>query len=159
MVGVVFVEREILSDLGTFYNGLRGKNKSDFVNGNKKYITYMNVFKNLNINFDECEYVNIKESEEQNKVKFGDILFTTSSEIQEETGITSVITDIINEDIYLNSFCFGYRFNDIEKINLNFMKHLFRSEEIRRKIIRCSNGVTRFNISKEDIKEITIPIP
>lgn len=38
-------EYKALSDLGSFYAGLNGKNKDDFKDGNAKYITYMNVDK------------------------------------------------------------------------------------------------------------------
>ena len=71
--------------------------------------------------------------------------------------MTSVLTSIIEEDLYLNSFCFGFRFkNNI--MSPSFSKYLFRSENLRKQIRKTANGVTRFNISKEKIKEILIPI-
>ncbi len=102
--------------------------------------------------------VQVASNEKQNTVQYGDILFTGSSENLEECGITSVVTKVIQENIYLNSFCFGYRLH--ENILLpNFCKFLFRSYEIRKKIIKCANGVTRYNISKEKLKKIKIPVP
>ncbi|MEI3342014.1 MAG: hypothetical protein V8R52_07610 [Coprobacter fastidiosus] len=59
---------------------------------------------------------------EQNLVKFGDILFTQSSETPEEVGISSVMLNETNEAIYLNSFCFGLRPFDLKRylrISLN----------------------------------------
>ena len=46
------VEWKNLGDIGIFYGGITGKSKGDFINGNKKFITYKNVFTNpeLNIN-------------------------------------------------------------------------------------------------------------
>ena len=41
----------------------------------------------------------------------------------------------------------------------NFSKHLFRSEILRKKIIKTASGVTRFNVSKELMKKIQIPLP
>ena len=148
-----------LGEVGTFYGGLMGKNKSDFENGNALYITYKNIFDNIEINFNRLEKVKISLTEKQNKVKYGDILFTGSSETVEEAGMSSVITATIEEDIYLNSFSFGIRFNKDIKLLPTFSKHLFRSHSIRIAISKTASGVTRFNISKERLKKIYIPIP
>ncbi|WP_081038425.1 restriction endonuclease subunit S [Fusobacterium hwasookii] len=151
------VEFKKLGELGTIYNGLTGKNKNDFLEGNKRYITYVNVFNNISIDIGSQDKVKIDENEKQNKVEYGDIIFTASSENIEDVGMTSVLTSIIEEDLYLNSFCFGFRFkNNI--MSPSFSKYLFRSENLRKQIRKTANGVTRFNISKEKIKEILIPI-
>ena len=153
------VEWKTLGEVGTFYGGLTGKNKSDFENGNASYITYKNIFDNIEINFDRLEKVKISPTEKQNKVKYGDILFTGSSETAEEAGMSSVITTTTEEDIYLNSFSFGIRFNKDIKLLPTFSKHLFRSHSIRIAISKTASGVTRFNISKERLKKIYIPLP
>ena len=36
-----------MSDVGSLYNGLTGKAKADFLDGNARFVTYVNVFKNL----------------------------------------------------------------------------------------------------------------
>ena len=61
--------------------------------------------------------------------------------------------------MYLNSFSFGFRFNDKELFNPEFTKYLFRSDELRKQISRTASGVTRFNVSKEKMKRVTIPLP
>ena len=76
----------------------------------------MNVYSNPALDTEINDYVRIGENEKQNKVIFGDILFTGSSETPNECGMTSVLTKKTTDILYLNSFCFGYRFNDI---NLN----------------------------------------
>jgi type I restriction enzyme S subunit len=73
--------------------------------------------------------------------------------------MSSVVTADVNDDYYLNSFCFGLRLKDIEKFNLNFLKHLFRSWIIRKQIFNTASGVTRFNVSKKRFAEIEIPVP
>ena len=151
------VEFKKLGELGTIYNGLTGKNKNDFLEGNKRYITYVNVFNNISIDIGSQDKVKIDENEKQNKVEYGDIIFTASSENIEDVGMTSVLTSIIEEDLYLNSFCFGFRFKNNIMLP-SFSKYLFRSENLRKQIRKTANGVTRFNISKEKIKEILIPI-
>ncbi|WP_147489372.1 restriction endonuclease subunit S [Moraxella catarrhalis] len=152
-------EWKSLGEVAFFYGGLTGKSKHDFENGNAKYITYKNIFSNLEIQPNNLEMVKISDNERQHQVKYGDILFTGSSESPEEVGMSSAVTTKFDEPIYLNSFSFGIRFNDDIQITPEFAKYLFRSNIIRREIIRTANGVTRFNVSKERFKKIQIPIP
>lgn len=105
-----------LGDIGDTYTGLSGKNKNDFGHGDAQYITYMNVFKNTIANIADTDKIKI--DLRQNQVAYGDILFTTSSEIPEEVGMSSVWLENI-PNIYLNSFCFGYRLN--KKVDLHYM--------------------------------------
>lgn len=152
------VEFHALGDIGEFFGGLSGKTKEDFKNGNAKYITYKNIFSNHKVNLELCDFVNIKENEKQNSLKFGDILFTLSSETQNECAVSSVICQEIKEPIYLNSFSFCFR----PKENLllpDFCAYLFRSSAVREKLIKTANGVTRFNVSRKKVAEIKIPVP
>ena len=98
------VEYISLGKLGKFYSGLSGKSKNDFNDGNAKFITYMNVFNNLALNIEIDDRVKISENERQNVVKYGDILFTGSSETANECGMSSVLTVDTDEVLYLNSF-------------------------------------------------------
>ena len=148
-----------MSDIGTFYSGLSGKTKEDFQNGNAKFISYVNIFNNLSLITDVDDRVKIHEGERQNTIQYGDLLFTSSSETPDECGMCSVLTHHTEEKLYLNSFCFGFRFNDLSGINPEFMKFLFRSSVIRKLICKTANGVTRFNISKKEFAKIVIPIP
>lgn len=153
------VEFRALGELGEFISGLRGKTKNDFKNGNARYVSYLNVFNNLAVDLNANDFVKILPNEKQNALQKGDILFTNSSETQNEIGMSSVITNEPLENIYLNSFCFGFRFNDKNLIAPEFSKFLFRDEKIRRQIVKTANGVTRFNVSKKKFENIKIPIP
>jgi type I restriction enzyme S subunit len=73
--------------------------------------------------------------------------------------MSSVLVTETDALLYLNSFCFGFRLADRQLLNPAFSKYLFRSTEIRKQIIRTANGVTRFNVSKEKMKQVAIPIP
>jgi type I restriction enzyme S subunit len=154
----VGVEYKPLCELGTFYSGLTGKSKDDFSGGNAKFITYVNIFNHPSLETDVEEKVKIAEGEKQNTVQYGDMLFTGSSETPDECGMCSVLTHHTDEEMYLNSFCFGFRFNDLNDKSPDFMKHLFRSTDIRKKICKTANGVTRFNISKKEFAKIEIPL-
>ena len=123
------------------------------------FITYMNVYSNPSTKLDVIEKVKIGQGEKQNKIEKGDILFTGSSETPDECGMSSVVTDDITSDYYLNSFCFGFRLNNKDTFEPNFLKHLFRDLKMRAQIARTANGVTRYNVSKKLFARIIIPVP
>lgn len=146
-----------LSELGETFTGLSGKTKDDFGYGDGLFITYMNVFKNTIAKSDMVERVKIEANENQNKVQYGDILFTTSSEVPNEVGMSSIW--LFNQDnVYLNSFCFGFR------VVVNYIKPVYlarylRSEEMRKTITILAQGSTRFNISKKEMMKLNIKVP
>ena len=153
------VEFKPLREIGDFFGGLTGKSKEDFIDGNARFISYMNVYSNPALKLDLPDFVKINDGEKQNVVQYGDILFTGSSETPNECGMSSVVTTKPSEPLYLNSFCFGFRLIDINTFNLDFLKHLLRSYEVRCQIAKTANGVTRFNISKKLFASIMIPVP
>ena len=147
-------EQRKLGEVGTTYTGLSGKTKEDFGHGNGQFVTYMNVFSNPVGLPDMTETVEIDDS--QNKVLFGDVLFTTSSETPEEVGMSSVWLENA-ENTYLNSFCFGYR--PTVKFNPYYLAYMLRSSSMRKKITFLAQGISRYNISKNKMMDIEIPIP
>ena len=153
------VPYKTLGELGIFYGGLSGKSKEDFKGGNDKFITYMNVYSNPALKLDVTGTVRISEGEKQNIVQYGDVVFTGSSETPDECGISSVLTQHTSEKFYLNSFCMGYRLNDLSQFLPDFLKHLFRCSNLREQIKQTASGVTRFNVSKDKMKKVVIPIP
>lgn len=153
------VESKSLDELGALYNGLTGKSKADFSTGNARFVTYVNVFNNLSADVAPDTMVRVAEGERQNRVRYGDVLFTASSESANEVGMASGVTVEPSDPLYLNSFCFGFRPRDVQELDPEFAKHLFHSTEIRQKIIKTASGVTRINISKERFRRIEIPVP
>ena len=147
-------EQRKLGDVGTTYTGLSGKTKEDFGHGNGKFVTYMNVFSNTVGLPDMVEPVEIDDT--QNKVLYGDVLFTTSSETPEEVGMSSVWLENA-ENTYLNSFCFGYR--PTVEFNPYYLAYMLRSFSMREKIKFLAQGISRYNISKNKMMYIEIPIP
>ncbi len=113
--------------------------KKYFTDGNAKFISYMNVYSNLALDVNMPDRVKVGDNERQNKVQLGDVLFTGSSENTEECGMSSVLTTETQEPLYLNSFCFGYRFNDTSMFLPDFSKFLFRSDSLRKQIIRTAS--------------------
>ena len=146
-----------LNKLGTTYSGLTGKNKNDFGIG-KPYIPYLNIYSNPFININELDYVNILDTESQCKVKYGDIFFTTSSETPEEVGMSSVLLSNVDE-LYLNSFCFGYRLNSFDVLLPNYAAYYFRGNDFRILLNKLAQGATRFNLSKNNLLKSKILLP
>lgn len=143
-----------MGEVGKTYTGLSGKTKDDFGHGQAQFITYMNVFSNPVALLDLTESVEVDRS--QNQVLFGDVLFTTSSETPEEVGMSSVWLGN-TENIYLNSFCFGYR--PAVKFNPYYLAYMLRSSSMRKKITFLAQGISRYNISKNKMMDIEIPTP
>ena len=153
------VPYKTLGELGKFFGGLTGKKKDDFSDGNEKFITYKNVYSNPALQVDVEDRVKILSGEKQRTLKYGDIIFTGSSETPDECGISSVVTAKTDEKLYLNSFCFFFRFDDRNIILPDFAKHLFRSSNLRYQISKTASGVTRFNVSKKLMEKVKIPVP
>lgn len=150
-------ERKQIGKIGITYGGITGKNKSDFGHGTAKYITFLNVLNNPIINTKELELVDISSSENQNKAVKGDLFFNVSSETPEEVGICSVLLDDIN-NLYVNSFCFGFRITDKEVSGI-YLSYLFRTSLGRDKMSSIAQGATRYNLSKDYFNEIELTIP
>lgn len=150
-------EDRSLSNLGTSFNGLSGKSGDDFGSG-MPYITYKQIFDNSFIDTSKFSLVQVSNNERQNKVKYGDVFFTTSSETPEEVGFCSVLLSHV-KDVYLNSFCFGYRIKSFDVLEPIFARYLFKSPSFRRDVIKLAQGSTRYNISKTNFMKIIIQLP
>lgn len=147
-------QETLLGNIGNTFSGMSGKTKKDFGHGDAEFVTYMNVFKNEISDILLTEKVVL--DNKQTEVKYGDVLFTTSSETPHEVGMSSIWLDN-RPHVYLNSFCFGFRPTlDINKL---YLAYLLRSNEVRNQIEILAQGISRYNISKGKVMEITIYIP
>ena len=147
-------EQRKLGNCGTTYGGLTGKTKEDFGHGNARFIPYTNVFDNPLTDTKRLEAVEIDSS--QNQVAYGDVFFTVSSETPDEVGMSSVwLSD--QEDVYLNSFCFGYRQDST--FDPHYLAYMLRSSSVRSDLTLLAQGISRFNISKNKVMELSVPVP
>ncbi|NRO52645.1 hypothetical protein IMAU50024_01191 [Lactobacillus helveticus] len=147
-------EQRKLGELGSTFTGLTGKTKEDFGHGDAKFVTYMNVFQNAVASLEQLDSVEI--DPKQNEVKKGDVFFTTSSETPEEVGMSSV-WKYNYDNVYLNSFTFGYRPNT--EFDLDYLAAMLRSTTVRKKITFLAQGISRYNISKTKMMDIEVPVP
>ncbi len=147
-------EQRKLGEIGNTFSGLSGKTKEDFGHGQASFVTYLNVFNNSIGQPNMIEKVEI--DPKQFQVKQGDILFTTSSETPDEVGMACV-WPVNLPNLYLNSFCFGFR--PKKEIDINFYAHMLRSPQVRNQITLLAQGISRYNISKTKMMDIRIWLP
>ena len=145
-----------LGDVGTPYSGLSGKNKRHFGAG-KPYLPYLNIYQNSKVNPEDLDYVRVEDGEKQKRVSKGDVFFTISSETQDEVGMSAVLLDDLGE-CYLNSFCFGWHLSSNDLLP-EYLRFYFRSGIFRSQIYKLSQGVTRFNLSKNELMKTYILYP
>ena len=136
------------NDFGEPYSGLSGKSSEDFGKG-CQYITYMNVYQNQIIDITDVGFVKINETEQQSVVRYGDILFTLSSETPNEIGLGAVYLGD-TYPLYLNSFCFGVHIIDESKIFPPFLAYYISTKSFRKAVFPLAQGSTRFNLQKSD---------
>ena len=146
-----------IGDIGPFFNGLNGKTSKDFGQG-EPFLTYLQVFnKTLSVR-EQAGLVSVDEDEKQEKVQYGDILFTTSSETPDEVGMAAVFLEK-DWSPYLNSFCFGLRPKEGFPLSPEFANHFFRGGKFRKDMRPLAQGSTRFNLSKENLKKLSVTLP
>lgn len=151
-------QKKTLGVLGATYGGLTGKTKSDFGVGTAKYITFMNVMTNTVIDCAACEQVNVSASETQNRVLRGDLIFNGSSETPEEVAFCSLMAEEV-PDLYLNSFCFGFRLFDDQQVDGLFLTYYIRANPGREMMKSLAQGSTRYNLSKTALREASVLLP
>ena len=147
-----------LGDLGMIYGGLTGKSKEDFGSGENFYVTFMGVMSNVVISRNDLDRVRVSSLESQNNVESGDLLFNGSSESPEEVAMCSLVTfDLPN--LYLNSFCFGFRPKAAASFNGLFLTYLMRSGSGREMVKSLAQGSTRYNLSKGAMLNTLLRLP
>ena len=150
-----------LKRLGELYGGLTGKSGDDFRSednpNNKPYIPYTNISNNTYISKNHFHQVVVNEDENQNRVEKYDLFFLMSSETYEDLGKPCILIDDVDE-LYLNSFCKGFRITqkDIFPLFLNYQL----LGDIHKKMISVEGqGFTRINLRQDRLKELPIFLP
>ncbi len=147
-----------LGELGSTYGGLTGKTKADFGEGTARYITFMNIMSNVVIDCETFEQVQVSPTESQNRAMKSDIFFNGSSETPEEVAMCAVLLNEVH-DVYLNSFCFGFRFREDAEADGLFLAYYLRSREGRELMKSLAQGSTRYNLSKVALLKSPLRLP
>lgn len=147
-----------MKEIGQTFGGLSGKTKSDFEDGCFPYIPFLNIMNNTVIDTNDFGLVYIHPKESQNKTRKGDLFFNGSSETPDDVGMCSLLEEEI-PNLYLNSFCFGFRINQNSNMCGLFLVYLFRSNIGRKVLYLLAQGATRYNLSKSQFMQIEIYVP
>lgn len=150
-----------LKYIGNLYGGLTGKSGEDFNDEdnshNKPYIPFTNIFNNTYISDKHYQYVNVEPDERQNRVRKNDLFFLMSSEGYEDLGKSSILISEIDE-LYLNSFCKGFRINT-GKANPLFINYQLSGNTQRKLISIEGRGFTRINLRQDKLNSTYMFIP
>lgn len=60
-------------------------------------------------------------------------------------------------NVYLNSFCFGYRQDGT--FDSLYLAHALRSRGVRESMTQLAQGISRYNISKNKVMELEVSLP
>ena len=149
---------KMMRQIGLTYGGLSGKSKSDFGRGTARYVTFLNVLENVVVDLDLLEHVFLNPREAQNRVLSGDLLFNGTSETPGHLAMGAVVQADI-PDLYLNSFCFGFRIYDPSSYDAHFLVYFFRGPIGRQIMYALAQGATRYNMSKQKFLELEVNLP
>jgi len=150
-----------LKFLGKIYPGLNGKKGDDFSKEYhpemKPFIPFTNIYNNFKIDETKYQFVKVADSELQNRVEKFDLLFLMSSETIEDIGKCSLY-DGEDSELYLNSFCKGFRLTSLQ-VYPYFINYLLKGEAYRKYFSITGRGFTRINIKQEYVNDLVIPLP
>lgn len=120
---------------------------------------YMDVFKNSVIS-SSLEFMRSTASEREISefgLSKGDVLLTKDSEVPEEIGIPSVVTEDI-PDLVCGYHLYMIR-ADHSRINPEYLCWTLRSNSSRQYFYQMANGSTRFGLNLKHVEECPIAIP
>ena len=150
-----------LKYIGNLYGGLTGKSGKDFNDEdnpyNKPFIPFTNIFNNVYISDKHFQYVNVEPDERQNKVRVNDLFFLMSSEGYDDLGKSSILINEVDE-LYLNSFCKGFRVED-NNTNPLFINYQLLGNTHRKLISIEGKGFTRINLRQDKLNNTYMFIP
>jgi len=147
-----------LGSLGSTFGGLTGKGKADFGEGPARYITFTNVIDNVVVDCTRFDAVRVSPVESQNHVMRGDLLFNGSSETPDELALCAVLMHEAKE-LYLNSFCFGFRLRSDNEAHGLYLAYYFRGTPGRELMKAIAQGSTRYNLSKVVFLKAILTLP
>lgn len=123
-------------------------------------LNYMDVYRN---NYLDKSTLTSETSAKPEKIRScsirkGDVFVTPTSETRFDLGHASISLEDIPNAVY-SYHLMRLRPKSSDSIDSNYLRLLFRSEMVQRQIIRLSEGITRFGLTKPKWGSIKIPLP
>ena len=159
-----------LGELGIFYGGLTGKSKEDFKEGNAKFITYMNIYTNPSLKIDVQDFVKVSDSEKQNRIKKGDILYfdgdytieaiglNVDEDVENNNGKKVEVIDLLDGNMISQpedaTFSYEEGIAPIEGKKFNSIKIMLGEDLMTLSEGETKNLYIKFSISQDAIKEL-----
>ena len=148
-------EEKLLSEIGTFKNGLN-KDKESFGFG-FPFVNLMDVFGKKVVETKNLGLVDASDKDLDNyNLKKGDVLFIRSSVKAEGVGQTALVTEDLENVVYSG---FLIRFRDRHGLDLGFKKYCFMNNSFRLKLLAKSTTSANTNINQESLSELSIKLP
>lgn len=150
-------ELQKIGDSFAFKNGLN--KEKEFFGYGFPIVNYMDVYRNTFItsqNFAGKVFVSTQELKSFEARK-GDVLFTRTSETQEEIGFSAVVLDDLINTVFSGFVLRARPFNN--KFNLQFCRYCFSNNQVREQIISNATYTTRALTNGRVLSEIQIPLP
>ncbi|MGZ9789937.1 restriction endonuclease subunit S [Staphylococcus hominis] len=144
-----------LQELLSFNNGINAS-KNQYGVG-RKFINVLDILNNNFITYNNIiGKVDVSEKVElNNKVEHGDMLFLRSSETREEVGLANTYLD--NKYALFGGFVI--RGKRIKEYSPLFLKETLNKPRTRYEIGVAAGGSTRFNVSQDILKNVTLYLP
>jgi len=146
-----------IGDSFQFKNGLN--KEKDFFGYGFPIVNYMDVFKGTFITSDLIKgKVFLSKQELRNfDVKKGDVLFTRTSETQEEIGYSSVVVEDLKDTVFSGFVLRARPFNNL--FDIQFCRYGFSNRIVREQIISNATYTTRALTNGRVLSEVKIPLP
>lgn len=125
-----------------------------------KIINYTDIYGNHQMSLDsKKEYMIVTTPQSkinEHLVKKGDLIFTPSSETQEDIGLSAVVIEDLNNTAF-SYHVLRYQFH--KNIDINFKKYLCNNYFVLNHFSKCSQGTTRQTLGRNDFKTTVVVIP
>lgn len=146
-----------LGELMSFKNGLnKGK---DFFGHGTPIVNYMDVFNNTGMNrSDIVGLVDVSKAEKKAySARRGDVFFTRTSETPDEVGISSVLTEDIDDAVFSGFVLRGRP--QVDRISSGFAEYCFTSRFVRAQIVASATYTTRALTNGRTLSAVRLPLP
>lgn len=146
-----------LKYLGNLQNGI--SIGSEAFGEGYPFVSYGDVYRNYVLPLNLSTLIKSSESNRiRYSVKFGDVLFTRTSETIEEIGFSSTCLSTI-EDAVFAGFLIRFRPFSLDAITPKFSKYYFRSQIHRKFFVKEMNLVTRASLSQLLLGKLPVLLP
>lgn len=126
-----------------------------------KIINYTDVYKSKDYRLIKKDYMVVSASAEKikdNQVDIGDLIFTPSSEIIEEIGLSAIVDDFL-ENTAFSYHVLRFKFGELFRFNHSYKKYITNNLSVLAQFSSRAQGSIRKTLGRDDFREVKILIP